>query len=261
MRLLRAAVFTAVCVALSAAGHEWAGGRPVPLWTLAVAWAAVFAVAAPLAGRERSLPGIAALLGAGEFGLHLLFGIGGGCAPAAAPAPRTSGGTLQALAGHLLCGANAHPLSPSAAARVIRSAGLDPTRLAVAHAGSAGAGGGHAAASMSGMAGMGASLTPAMIAGHLAAALAAGWLLRCGEAALWRIVRLAQLAGAAAAGVPLRRVPVLARLLLAGLPGAPSPAGPRTARFGDVPGPPRPVLLRHALARRGPPAAFPAPAV
>jgi hypothetical protein len=237
----------------------------VPLWTLAVAWAAVFAVAAPLAGRERSLPGIAALLGAGEFGLHLLFGLGGACGPVTSAAtPRPSGGALQTLAGHLLCGATAHPLSPSAAARVIRSAGLDPARLTGAHAGTTAVGGAHAGGAMSGMSGMGSAFTPAMIAGHLVAALVAGWLLRRGEVALWRIVRLARLAGAAAAasaGVPLRRVPVLARLLLAGLPGAPRPAGPRAARFGAVPGPPRPLLLRHALARRGPPRAALAPAV
>ena len=57
MRLLRTAVFTAVCVVLSAAGTWLAAGAGVPGWTLVAGFAGVFAVAAPLAGRERTLPG------------------------------------------------------------------------------------------------------------------------------------------------------------------------------------------------------------
>src|SRR5437763_1966421 len=80
MRLLRAAVFTAVCVVLAAAGHTAASGRTVPVWSLAFGWLAVFAVVAPLAGRERSLPGIAAALAAGQLALHTAFGAGQACA-------------------------------------------------------------------------------------------------------------------------------------------------------------------------------------
>ncbi|MGB8941208.1 MAG: hypothetical protein WCD21_13380, partial [Streptomyces sp.] len=73
LRLLRAAVFAVLCVVLSAGGHVLASCAAVPLWTLGVGFLAVFALAAPLAGRERSLPGIAALLAAGQVGLHALF--------------------------------------------------------------------------------------------------------------------------------------------------------------------------------------------
>ena len=68
-------MFAAVCVVLSAGGHVLASCAAVPLWTLGVGFLAVFAVAAPLAGRERSLPGIAAALAAGQLGLHALFGL------------------------------------------------------------------------------------------------------------------------------------------------------------------------------------------
>src|SRR5213595_1120647 len=76
LRLLRAAVFAAVCVMLSAAGHVLGSTATVPLWTLSLGFLAVFCVALPLAGRERSLPGIAATLGAGQIALHSLFGLG-----------------------------------------------------------------------------------------------------------------------------------------------------------------------------------------
>src|SRR5258705_118739 len=61
LRILRAAVFAAVCVVLAAAGHALASCATIPLWTLGAGFLTVFAVAAPLAGRERSLPGIAAV--------------------------------------------------------------------------------------------------------------------------------------------------------------------------------------------------------
>src|SRR4051794_31835685 len=80
MRLLRAAVFTAVCVVLAAAGHTLASGAPVPVWSLVFGWLAVLAVVAPLAGRERTLPGIAAALAAGQLALHTVFGAGQMCA-------------------------------------------------------------------------------------------------------------------------------------------------------------------------------------
>ncbi|MFE7117772.1 hypothetical protein ACFU99_20385, partial [Streptomyces sp. NPDC057654] len=65
LRLLRTAVFTAVCVLLSAGGHAMASCASVPAWTLAAGFVVLFAAVAPLAGRERSLPGIAAVLTAG----------------------------------------------------------------------------------------------------------------------------------------------------------------------------------------------------
>ncbi|MEU2880748.1 hypothetical protein ABZ651_31990, partial [Streptomyces sp. NPDC007070] len=76
LRLLRAAVFAAVCVVLAAAGHTLASCATVPLWTLAVGFLGSLVLVAPLAGRARSLPGIAALLALGQTVLHTLFGLG-----------------------------------------------------------------------------------------------------------------------------------------------------------------------------------------
>ncbi|MCZ9339324.1 hypothetical protein NGM37_16245, partial [Streptomyces sp. TRM76130] len=67
------------------------------------------AVAAPLAGRERSLPGIAALLAFGQTALHALFGVcqyGAATAGTAATAPTTDA-TLAQQAARLVCGTTA----------------------------------------------------------------------------------------------------------------------------------------------------------
>ncbi|MFJ4850704.1 hypothetical protein [Streptomyces sp. NPDC088733] len=231
LRLLRAAVFTAVCVTLSAVAHSLASGHAVPGWSLAAGWVAVFAVAAPLAGRERSLPGISAGLAGGQLSLHVLFNAGGVCAPGGAP---RTGGILE-IAGRLICGQRAQPLS--------------------------GMGG---MSHMSGMAGMGGmthahtestmlAYSQPMLLGHLLAALAAGWLLRRGEAALWRMIALGARGLAELTGAALRHAVALVRALVAGAPDAPSAAaGPRRRVADSVP--PHTVLLRHSLARRGPPA-------
>ena len=60
VRVLRAAVFAAVCVVLAAGGHALGSCVSIPLWTLGAGFLVVLAVAVPLAGRERSMPGIAA---------------------------------------------------------------------------------------------------------------------------------------------------------------------------------------------------------
>ncbi|MFP8963950.1 hypothetical protein ACLIYP_25845, partial [Streptomyces nanhaiensis] len=126
LRLLRAAVFAAVCVTLSAAGHVFAAGQALSAWTLLAGFAAVLATAVPLAGRERSLPGIAALLALGQVVLHLLFscGRGGHASPAPAGSGRGDGGVL-ALAGRLLCNDRAAAaLSEAEARRIVADAGL-----------------------------------------------------------------------------------------------------------------------------------------
>lgn len=246
LRLLRAAVFTAACVGLSAGAHVFAAGRTVPLWTLGAGCAAVFAVAVTLAGRERSLPGIATVLAVGQLSLHLILSAGhtptGGAA-----APR---GT-RALAAQLLCGdRSAAALSDASAQRVLAGAGL------------AGHGSGHGGAApppgvADGTAGSPrtvlepalAQLSLPMLLGHLLAALAAGWLLRRGEAALWRLVRLS---ADTLSAVSLRRSLALARTLLRGGPACPAP--PRTAPPPpDRAVPPRTRVLTGAATRRGPP--------
>jgi len=237
MRLLRAAVFTAVCVALSATAHALAAGHAVGTWSLLGGLLAVFAVAAPLAGRERSLPGIAAGLAVGQLALHTMFNAGEICArPASA---RGSG--LMEIAGRLLCNDPTARLTPEAAERVVREAGLDPLHVSSGMTGMST--GSHAAAEAM------ASYSLSMVLGHLLAALVAGWLLRGGEAALWRLAGLS--------GRPLRALLLafaLVRVLVNGVAGEPAASGLRKARFPEEGRRPRAVLLRHSVARRGPPA-------
>ncbi|WP_037869801.1 hypothetical protein, partial [Streptomyces sp. SPB074] len=182
LRLLRAAVFTAVCVALSALGHSTASGAGVPLWSLVLGFLLVLLVVCPLAGRERSLPGIAALLATGQLGLHALFGLGQhdmvmGAAPDSA----------AERAARLVCGAGASSLSPLEGHRILATAGLDDPAAAHGHTG------------------MGVLPSLPMLLLHLLAALVAGWLLRHGERSLFGLVRLSgQLLAGVAAGARLR---------------------------------------------------------
>jgi hypothetical protein len=73
LRGARAAIFAAVCVGLSAAGHVWMSGDGVPGWALALAFAAIAATGYALAGRQRGFASIASLMLLGELGQHLLF--------------------------------------------------------------------------------------------------------------------------------------------------------------------------------------------
>ncbi|MDH6544621.1 hypothetical protein [Streptomyces sp. SPB4] len=253
LRTTRAAVFTAVCVALSAAGHAVASCATVPWWALALAFVAVFAVVAPLAGRRRPLPGIAAGLVVGQLGLHTLFGLGQhGAAAAQAPADGADA-SLAALAARLVCGGNSVPLSPADARQILETAGLDPAALAgeaVAQAHMAHA---HMASAPAEPAiGL---FSPAMLAGHLLAALAVGWLLARGDAALFRLIELSRLSREADPVRPLRAALAFVRLLAAGLPDAPA-GGPRARRTTAAPAVAtgRDALL-HTVIRRGPPAA------
>ncbi|GGP69404.1 hypothetical protein [Streptomyces melanogenes] len=261
LRLLRAAVFAAVCVVLSALGHVLAACATVPWWTLLAGFLGVFAVAAPLAGRERSLPSIAGALAAGQLGLHTLFGIGQHTA-AASGNGATGDTSLLRLAAKLVCGpAASAQLTASDARRIVTDAGLRPPSGAAsaAHGPMAGMPGMADSVSAHGaMTGLLPSLP--MLLGHLLAALLTGWLLRRGEAALFRLVRLsAQAATTAAEGAcarSLRAALGLVRALLAGLPGAPG-HGPRLvlARLA-TPLPPAGEALQHSVIRRGPPAVF-----
>ncbi|MFD7257323.1 hypothetical protein [Streptomyces sp. NPDC059874] len=263
LRMIRAAVFTAVCVVLSGAGHALASCATVPWWSLCLGFVAVFSVAAPLAGRRRTLPGIAAGLATGQLALHTLFGLGQHSAPAGqAPAGAASDdGSLAALAARLVCGGNSVPLSPADARQILETAGLDPAALA-AQAGQAGdlAAQGHAAHAHLAQAATTAPATglfsPAMLIGHLLAALAAGWLLGRGDAALFRLVELSRLSAEAAPVRPLRAALALVRALGAGLPDAPALAGqtPRTA--ADPAAATGREALQHTVIRRGPPTAL-----
>ncbi|GHB25344.1 hypothetical protein [Streptomyces chryseus] len=250
-RLLRTAVFTAVCVVLSATGHAMASCATVPWWTLALGGAAVFALVAPLAGRARPMPAIAAALACGQLALHTLFGLGQHSPALERAATDTS---LRTFAAKLVCGAGALPLSTAEARRVITEAGIDPASVHAAQRHVADT----AHAAHPGGAETAAALLPTlpMLLGHLLAAVATGWLLRRGEVALSRLVRLS--AHGVAEGTlvrALRAALALVRSLNAGpLPGTPAPE-PRTPRTPFVT-PLRPTgqALQHTVIRRGPPA-------
>ncbi|MER5727589.1 hypothetical protein ABT084_04400 [Streptomyces sp. NPDC002138] len=262
LRILRAAVFTAVCVVLSAVGHALASCATVPWWSLCAGFLAVFAVAAPLAGRRRTLPGLAGALAVGQLGLHTLFGLGQHGAAVAASSSLSGGGaagasaraasdsSLAALAARLICGGNSVPLSPADARQVLERAGLNPDSLTApahnAHAHMA-----QAAAEPS--AGL---FSLSMLLGHLLAALAAGWLLSRGDAALFRLVALSRLSTPAAPVRALRSALALVRALVAGLPGTPgrTPRAPRSTPDRAVA--PGRAALQHSVIRRGPPVAL-----
>ncbi|MBK3583440.1 hypothetical protein JHN49_06790 [Streptomyces sp. MBT57] len=292
LRLMRAAVFTAVCVVLSAAGHAFAAGTPVPAWTLVAGFLGILAVAAALAGRERSLPSIAGALAGGQVALHVLFAYGShGSAPAIdGSAPRGSGDNpLIRFAAGLVCGGGAGQLDAADAHRIVTTAGIDPSTLSQGHGHLASAGAATAAApdggpdlasavadggsglasavtdGGSGLASVYASVTallPAlpMFLAHLLAALAAGWLLRRGEAALFRLARLsahgAQELAAGARLRSLRAALALVRALRAGVREQ-LVCGPRALRTADdEPAPATGDPLQHLVVRRGPPAPY-----
>ncbi|MEU3890711.1 hypothetical protein [Streptomyces sp. NPDC029041] len=246
LRILRAAVFAAVCVVLAGAGHALASCDGIPLWTLGAGFLGVAAVAAPLAGRARSLAGITALLAVGQTLLHTLFGLGQhGTAAVTSSAP--TGGSDAALvqqAARFVCGTTAAAISPAQAHRILTDARIQPPT------------GAHTHPAADAVSGSSASLWPSlpMLLGHLLAALAAGWLLRHGDLALLRLTELsAQGVAEGALMRSLRAALALVRALRAGLPGAPD-LGPRPAHITrSTPPMPRTAALQHSVIRRGPP--------
>ncbi|WP_405554481.1 hypothetical protein [Streptomyces sp. NBC_01171] len=260
VRLLRAAVFAAVCVVLAAAGHTVASCVNVPLWTLGAGFAGSLLVMAPLAGRARSVPAIAALLALGQVALHTLFGLGQHSAqPMASMGAGHSGAADDEMvqrAAQLLCGSGPATLTPGHAYRLLLDARLiDASGRFTGHAPT----GGHA----SDMAGSSADSLPSalsllslpMLLGHLLAALALGWLLRRGDLAVLRLVELSTHGVAEGALVrSLRAALALTRALYAGLLPATGPA-PRLRRTERDEEPvPQAAALQHSVIRRGPPA-------
>ncbi|MER6350244.1 hypothetical protein ACWC10_30140 [Streptomyces sp. NPDC001595] len=257
LRILRAAVFAAVCVVLAAAGHAIASCAAVPLWTLGAGFLGTWLIAVPLFGRARSLPVIAALLAGGQTVLHMLFGLGQHGAAVSGAAGGTAGGAAASVAtdaslveqaARLVCGTTAAAISPAQAQRILADARIDPGAH-LAH---------QPADALSTEPGSWAALLPSlpMLLGHVLAGLAAGWLLRRGDLALLRILALSAETVAEGALVrSLRGALALARALCAGLAIAPQ-AGPRFRRTAPLAAPePRTLALQHTVIRRGPPAA------
>ncbi|OLZ68534.1 hypothetical protein AV521_20480 [Streptomyces sp. IMTB 2501] len=268
LRILRAAVFAAVCVALAACGHALASCAGVPLWTLGAGFAGCLLLVVPLAGRARSLPGIAALLALGQTALHTLFGLGqhgaamvsGQMATGAMGSMNPAGSTgslgsslsdtaLVEQAARYLCGSSPGALTPGRAFHVLLAAHLidrsgRPLTVpgALPHAYD--------------VTGSSTALLPSlpMLLGHILAAVAAGWLLRRGDLALMRLIELSAHGVTEGALVrSLRAALALTCALCAELlPAAGSgPRGRRTA--GDEPPTPRTGALQHTVIRRGPP--------
>ncbi|MGA5895000.1 hypothetical protein [Streptomyces venetus] len=245
LRIFRAAVFAAVCVVLAGAGHALASCDSIPLWTLGAGFLGVVAVAAPLAGRVRSLPVITAALAAGQTVLHTLFGLGqhGTAAAASSTSAGTSDTALVQQAARLVCGTTAAGISPAQAHKILTDARVQPDVGAHTHMTDAGAS---------------AALWPSlpMLLGHVLAAIAAGWLLRHGDLALLRLTELsAQGVTEGALVRSLRAALALVRALRAGLPGAPDTAARAAHAVHPAPEMPRTTALQHTVIRRGPPAA------
>ena len=277
VRVLRAAVFAAVCVVLAAAGHTLASCAAVPLWTLGAGFLGALLVVVPLAGRERSLPGIAALLAVGQTVLHTLFGLGqhGTTASVASGAMSMGSGvsgvsgssalsdaSLVEQAARIVCGTTTAAISPAQAYRILVEArvyrGTGSGMSSMRHPADAVA----ATVGSADTAGSSMSLLPSlpMVLGHVLAAVAAGWVLRRGDMALLRLVELSShSAHSVAEGAlvrSLRGALALVRALRAGLPGALGTTGPRLPRTALLAPPkPRTTALLHSVIRRGPPTA------
>ncbi|MFI6283650.1 hypothetical protein ACIBCM_02635 [Streptomyces sp. NPDC051018] len=161
LRALRAAVFTALVVTLSAASHVLLSGAPLPWVTVAGLCAVVFALAYALSGRERGYWRIAGLLVPLELAADTVFngsqdvcyGPGGG--------PVT--GSLRALGLDVLCGGSVGGGLPGVA-------GAEDAAAALLH-----------------------PADPAspwvLLAAHVSVGLLAAVWLRHGEAALASLVR------------------------------------------------------------------------
>ena len=72
---VRAAVFTVVCLGLSVAAHRIMSATAIPAWAMVLGGVGVYAAARVGSRRERGLAGIAALMGALQIALHLLFAV------------------------------------------------------------------------------------------------------------------------------------------------------------------------------------------
>ncbi|MGW5327257.1 hypothetical protein [Streptomyces sp. NPDC004014] len=215
LRAVRAALFTAVVVTLSAASHVLLSRAPLPAATVAAVAAAVFGSAYALAGRERGFGRIAALLIPLELAADTVFTTGQQSCYGRAGGPVT--GPLHAFGLDVLCrgGSVGTPL-----AQVAGAPGRGP--------GAPLADAGPAAAWL-------------LLAAHLGVGLLAAAWLRRGERAL------AQLLGAVTATTfrPLR---------LAAAAGTVRPLPVRRPhRPAPWPAVARDRLFVHSLGRRGPP--------
>lgn len=215
LRVLRAAIFTALVVTLSAASHVLLSRAPLPTATVAALAAAVFAVAYALSGRERGFRRIAGLLIPLELAADTVFTMGQHVCYGPAGGPVA--GSLRSFGFDVLCGGEV-------------GAGLP---------GTAASADGHGTAAL--LASAGPAQPWLLLAAHVGVGLLAGAWLRRGEAALAGLVR--------AVGAFAFR-PLLLAIAGVHVPGPrrrlvrPERPGPRVRRT-------RPPV--HSVGRRGPP--------
>ncbi|MGW4771249.1 hypothetical protein ACWEO2_24800 [Nocardia sp. NPDC004278] len=106
LRAIRAAIFAAIGVLLSAVGHAEASGHALSLSTLLVAFAATGSVAWALADRQRGIIAIGGGLLVMQAALHLWFGVSvvsgghGASHVSALPDSLAQAGSLAMIAGH-----------------------------------------------------------------------------------------------------------------------------------------------------------------
>jgi hypothetical protein len=219
LRTARAAVFAAVCVSVSAAGHVWMSGPSIPAWALCVAVLSVGGAGYALSGRQRGFASIAPLMLTGQLGLHLLFAAG----------QHTVGGTMAAMPGMPDMSRIIMPRPVPASAWLCGGAMT-----------ASGASPGHGMAAT--MAWMTAYGSAGMIAVHAAAGLLAAWWLCRGEAAVFRLLN-----SFARFALPLLMLAWPGALTVPDLTAGVAVDAHERAPSGRV-------LLVHALVRRGPPA-------
>ena len=226
VRTIRAAMFASVCVLLAALGHVLMSGASVPWWTLAAGAVLTGGVGWFLAGRERGLPLVVAVVVVAQGGLHAAFEF----AQSSADAGQNLG---SMFAGHTGMGHmdGSHMGSHHMGSPYMGSGHMGAGDMGMSHMGTSPVDMGH---DMAGMSSLG------MFAAHTLAALLCGLWLGHGERAAFRILRA--VAGWLAA--PLR--------LSLALPV--SPHRPRLRpRRGRSDRAPRLLPLVHPITSRGPP--------
>jgi len=222
LRGARAAVFAAVCVGLTAAGHVWMSGDAVPLWAVALAFVALATLGYLLAGRQRGFLPISALMLVGELGQHLLFVSAQGPTTATTSAGETT--SIPALPAFL-------------SGRVVPASawicGMGKSDMTTAGPGSLAARLASDLMTSHGAAGM--------VAVHVVAGLLCAWWLRQGEAGVFRLLRTLATLAAPALLLIWPATLVVPDLLRTRLPGH----GFVLRRYNQ--------LLSTVVARRGPP--------
>ncbi|UQS28581.1 hypothetical protein J5J01_16060 [Streptomyces fradiae] len=219
LRGVRAAIFTALVVTLSAASHVLLSRVPLPLTAVLAVAGGVFAVAYALAGRERGFWPIAGLLVPLELaadtvftaGQHACYGPSGG--PVA--------GSLRAVGVDVLCGDAVGTPLPGVAVPGV--AAPQSAAASLLHSGDP-------------------AVPWLLLAAHVTVGLVAAAWLRRGEAGLARVLR----AAGASAFRPL--LVAWAALTARGLTPRLLPRAGARRRAAH-----RARLLVHSVGRRGPP--------